>query len=92
MLFAEVVEVVEEGDPEGLGGKGVVRSGVSEKGVALREKGLGEELAVVAKANYAYFELVVATGRRHLGQVSWVRFSCGDAIGGGGGTYAKRCA
>lgn len=58
MFFAEVVWVGEERDAEFLGGVGVVRSRLGEDGVALRDEGFGEELAVVAEADDGDFEVV----------------------------------
>lgn len=56
MLLAEVVGVGEERNAEVLRRFGVVGSGMGEDGVALRDEGLGEELAVVAEANDGDFE------------------------------------
>lgn len=50
--------VGEERDAEFLGGVGVVRSRVGEDGVALRDEGFGEELAVVAEADDGDFEVM----------------------------------
>lgn len=54
--------ILKEKDSEFLGSVRMVGSGMGEDGVALTDKGFGEELTEVAEANDGDFETVIRGG------------------------------
>lgn len=63
MSITEVMRTQEERNAEGQGGDRVVGAGVGEYCVALGDEGLGQELAVVSKANDGNFKVA---GKGHF--------------------------